>query len=225
MDGFLKQFDTRGDGVIRPNEIPADRKAMFDRMASRAGVDPNRPVTIAALREGMLKAMQNRQPGAPGGPSGPGGGSSQPSEGQTAKSLVPGFGTSAASSSSSKTSTSNGFGIPEKKSSGSSTTDGSSAGSSGSTAGDKPGAGKKSYRFLTAQERLPTGLPDWFKQKDLDGDGQITMAEFATSWTEATAAEFTKYDLNNDGVITPDEVLKVLGKTTSVAKTTKSLKE
>ena len=34
MDGFLKQFDTRGDGVIRPNEIPADRKAMFDRMAS-----------------------------------------------------------------------------------------------------------------------------------------------------------------------------------------------
>ena len=64
-----------------------------------------------------------------------------------------------------------------------------------------------------------------FQQKDLDGDGQITMAEFATSWTEATAAEFTKYDLNNDGVITPDEVLKVLGKTTSVAKTTKSLKE
>jgi hypothetical protein len=51
------------------------------------------------------------------------------------------------------------------------------------------------------------------------------MAEFATVWTEATVAEFTKYDLNNDGVITPDEVLKVLGKTASVAKTTKSLKE
>jgi Ca2+-binding EF-hand superfamily protein len=85
---------------------------------------------------------------------------------------------------------------------------------SGSQAGDtakQAQAGKKSYRFLSAQERLPKGLPDWFYKKDLDGDGQITMAEYATTWNDATAVEFSKWDLNNDGVITPAEVLKVLG--------------
>jgi hypothetical protein len=83
---------------------------------------------------------------------------------------------------------------------------------SSSQAGDSATqAGKKSYRFISAQERLPKGLPDWFYQKDLNGDGQVTMAEYSSTWSDATAGEFSKWDLNNDGVITPDEVLKVLG--------------
>jgi hypothetical protein len=68
---------------------------------------------------------------------------------------------------------------------------------------------KKSYRFLSPQERLPRGLPDWFLRKDADGDGQVAMAEYASSgWSEALAEEFTKHDLNGDGVITPEECLK-----------------
>jgi Ca2+-binding EF-hand superfamily protein len=51
-------------------------------------------------------------------------------------------------------------------------------------------------------------LPDWFVQKDADGDGQVSMAEFATEWTDAKAAEFQKYDMNNDGFITPEECLR-----------------
>lgn len=63
-------------------------------------------------------------------------------------------------------------------------------------------------RFLTPLERLPKGMPDWFVQKDADADGQVSMAEFATEWTDAKAAEFQKYDLNNDGIITPEECLR-----------------
>ncbi len=36
------------------------------------------------------------------------------------------------------------------------------------------------------------------------------MAEFSDSWTEETVVEFSKYDLNNDGFITPAECLETL---------------
>jgi Ca2+-binding EF-hand superfamily protein len=81
-----------------------------------------------------------------------------------------------------------------------------SASSSSATA-KVPSQGK-SYRFLSPQERLPKGLPDWFIEKDADGDGQVTMAEYATLWSAAKAEEFARYDLNGDGVITPAECLK-----------------
>jgi Ca2+-binding EF-hand superfamily protein len=68
---------------------------------------------------------------------------------------------------------------------------------------------KKSYRFLTPTERLPKGMPDWFVKNDADGDGQIMMAEYAASFTESIAAEFAKYDLDGDGIITPNECLAV----------------
>ena len=68
--------------------------------------------------------------------------------------------------------------------------------------------GKRSYRVLTPAERLPKGLPDWFTQKDANGDGQISMSEYSSTWTDEAAAEFAKYDLNNDGVITAAECVK-----------------
>ena len=67
---------------------------------------------------------------------------------------------------------------------------------------------KKPMRFLTAKERLPKGLPDWFADRDADGDGQVTMAEFAERWTPDTAREFDHYDRNHDGVVTAAECLK-----------------
>lgn len=69
---------------------------------------------------------------------------------------------------------------------------------------------KKSYRIPTATERLPKGLPDWFARNDANADGQVMMAEYMTSLTEQMAADFLKYDLNTDGVITPAECLKVV---------------
>jgi hypothetical protein len=66
---------------------------------------------------------------------------------------------------------------------------------------------RKPYRFLTPAERLPAGLPEWFARRDLNGDGQVTLAEFAETLTDDLAAEFARYDMNNDGVITPQEYL------------------
>lgn len=70
---------------------------------------------------------------------------------------------------------------------------------------------QKSYRFLTPAERLPKELPSWFISSDANGDGQVAMAEYATSWTDEKAAKFLTYDANRDGVITVKECLKVEG--------------
>jgi hypothetical protein len=69
----------------------------------------------------------------------------------------------------------------------------------------KTGNPQKSYRFTPPSERLPAGLPGWFKSRDSDGDGQVAMHEYSRSWSERTAAEFVRYDKDNDGMITPAE--------------------
>jgi hypothetical protein len=55
---------------------------------------------------------------------------------------------------------------------------------------------------------LPKGLPPWFKELDKDGDGQVSLHEWRRGGKEP--AEFRKYDLNGDGFITPEEVLRAL---------------
>jgi hypothetical protein len=67
---------------------------------------------------------------------------------------------------------------------------------------------RKSYRFTSPAERLPAGLPSWFKSRDADGDGQVAMHEYSRSWSDRTAAEFVRYDKDNDGVITPAEAAR-----------------
>jgi hypothetical protein len=101
-----------------------------------------------------------------------------------------------------------GSATPSSASSGPSSS-GSSSGSSGpSSSAGRDSPSKKSHRFLSPQERLPQGLPEWFVRKDGDADGQVTMAEYSQAWSDSLAEEFTKYDLNGDGVVTPEEALK-----------------
>lgn len=76
-----------------------------------------------------------------------------------------------------------------------------------SAASSSAASGRKSWRFLSPQERLPKGLPEWFATKDADADGQVSMAEYASVWSDGMAEEFAKYDGNQDGVITPAECL------------------
>jgi len=67
---------------------------------------------------------------------------------------------------------------------------------------------RKWYRFRTPTERLPEGLPEWFTGRDADADGQVSMAEYSDVWSESKVAEFERYDLNHDGILTPRECLK-----------------
>lgn len=53
----------------------------------------------------------------------------------------------------------------------------------------------------------PEELPAWFVQRDANGDGQIQISEFIETWNEVKIAEFFRYDLNNDGVLTQRECL------------------
>jgi hypothetical protein len=55
---------------------------------------------------------------------------------------------------------------------------------------------------------MPAGLPPWFKDLDTDGDGQVALYE----WRRAgkNLDEFKNWDLNDDGLITPEEAIKCL---------------
>jgi hypothetical protein len=97
--------------------------------------------------------------------------------------------------------------------------DPSAPGASGSS------AKKVSLRFSTPIERLPAGLPDWFLQKDVNADGQVSMAEYASDWSKTKVDEFYEFDLNRDGYITPAEVLSVEKAKAKAAKEGKSSKD
>ncbi len=67
----------------------------------------------------------------------------------------------------------------------------------------------KSYRLKTVKEKTngTKGLPDWFARSDADGDGQVLLSEYSSSLTAETIAEFQKFDLNDDFIITAKECL------------------
>jgi hypothetical protein len=78
----------------------------------------------------------------------------------------------------------------------------------GVSADPKEGDKRHTYRFRGAGERLPASLPGWFKSKDANADGQVSMSEYSRSWSKSTVAEFKRYDLNDDGIVTSKEAAK-----------------
>ncbi len=85
-------------------------------------------------------------------------------------------------------------------------------GRSDSSTGNSRGANSEaqqraSYRFPLPHERFPKGLPDWFIERDVNMDGQVSMREFADEWTDEKVGQFLRYDRNNDGFITVEEAL------------------
>jgi Ca2+-binding EF-hand superfamily protein len=82
----------------------------------------------------------------------------------------------------------------------------------GGKANATTGSAAVSTKLSSAYDRLPTGMPDWFFERDKNQDGQITMMEYANGqpWTENIAKEFLFLDKNNDGVATVTEVFETL---------------
>jgi Ca2+-binding EF-hand superfamily protein len=67
---------------------------------------------------------------------------------------------------------------------------------------------RHSSRFISPAERLPTGLPPFFKSSDRNRDGQVSMSEYSRTWSKSKVDEFLRYDRNKDGMITAKEVAK-----------------
>jgi EF hand len=70
---------------------------------------------------------------------------------------------------------------------------------------EKEAEKRRSYRFTPATERLTANLPSWFKSRDRNKDGQVSMSEYSRSWTDRLARQYRELDLNDDGVITSKE--------------------
>ena len=51
-------------------------------------------------------------------------------------------------------------------------------------------------------------LPEWFYDRDLDGDGQISMAEFTDVWDDEKLREFSQLDADGDGFLTFREMMQ-----------------
>jgi hypothetical protein len=64
--------------------------------------------------------------------------------------------------------------------------------------------GRKSYRVYAATSS--EGTPRFFVDRDLNRDGQISMSEYTSDWSDSMVAEFYNWDSNRDGVITAREV-------------------
>jgi hypothetical protein len=67
-----------------------------------------------------------------------------------------------------------------------------------------PPAGKI---YHTPKEEL-YGVPAWFIVRDKNGDGQVSMTEFAPTLSAPSLALFGRLDKDGDGFIVPDEVRK-----------------
>jgi hypothetical protein len=64
--------------------------------------------------------------------------------------------------------------------------------------------------FYVRSSRLPAGLPEWFARRDANGDGQLSLSEFAPNPTQSDQEDFARYDKNGDGIITAQECLEAL---------------
>ena len=67
--------------------------------------------------------------------------------------------------------------------------------------------GRRSYRNRKP-DRQPEGLPGYFTDRDANGDGQISMSEYASEWSNEVVAEFFSSDFNRDGMITASEAMR-----------------
>lgn len=101
----------------------------------------------------------------------------------------------------------------EMERSGGTGTSGSSSGSAASSGGDSNSSRNDRGSRTSAGGRSGfgggrsnSGGSFSIESYDKNGDGQVQMWEFADEWTKETLEEFRKWDKNNDGVITLDEV-------------------
>jgi hypothetical protein len=232
VESSLKNIDSNGNGVIDADEAKDPMaKGQLDRIFMRIGKEPHYPMSISEILQSYEAAYKARAASNGGGPT-PGAPSSGPAHGATTPTTsvisppVMGFGSPTPPASGGSSS---GFGMgrpaapvvsqanlitPTSETPAPSGRRWGSFGPpqsppSADSAADAKPAPRRPNHLKPKRDALPKGLPDWFLKMDVNGDGQITMAQFATNWTPDKVKEFDRYDLNHDGIITAAECLKV----------------
>jgi Ca2+-binding EF-hand superfamily protein len=69
-------------------------------------------------------------------------------------------------------------------------------------------AARDPRRDLKYFAALPAGVPSWFVERDSDGDGQLSLAEFSPKLLKSEIDEFNRHDTNRDGIVTAKELLR-----------------
>jgi Ca2+-binding EF-hand superfamily protein len=223
MEGQLKMLDANHNGMIDEDEVKAIPSGMVQGMMKRYGFEKY-PIAINDIKQAMEKSLRERaarsaSDGPPGGGRGDSFGRSSsdpPKSPSSVSASMPSAPTPATPTVGSTPTAPAAPGAPSTPATAAAPAKPDApAGTAAGGEVKKPTS--KSGRFLTPQERL-TGLPEWFKKKDADGDGQVTMAEFARDWTPELLNEFNRYDLNHDGVITAAECLRAEKRSNQPAK-------
>jgi hypothetical protein len=224
---FLRRADANGNGMIDEDEVSGGAKAVVEGILTRLGIELKYPISLSkiAVAPSSNRRRENRDDNDAESSSQDESSSDESSAapavngfGATKSSLpaVPGFGQASERSNGSETksaatSTRAAAAAPSTRSSSvkaGGTPSGSAPAASDPSADSPKRTGPKSGRFLAPHERLPKELPEWFREKDANGDGQVDMAEYAAEWTADLVEQFNRYDLNHDGIITAAECLK-----------------
>jgi len=75
----------------------------------------------------------------------------------------------------------------------------------GAAISERSGNERPDAPYYVPDKLLPSNLPGWFSQRDRNGDGQLSQAEFAPTQSLGAIQAFEQLDTNQDGLLAPRE--------------------
>ncbi|TXT24676.1 MAG: hypothetical protein FD138_3047 [Planctomycetota bacterium] len=212
-EDMFRRMDRNQNGQLDPDEIGFMRD-----MYSRAGIDVSRPISFQQFTEASSKVREQfeqarssggsssfRRPEGGGPPSFGGGG--PPSFGGGGP---PSFGGGPPSSGERRS--------EESSDRDSRRDDRDRRDRDSDRSRESSSSGKSTKKTAKPKERVTKALPEDYRSKDKNGDGQIGLYE----WDRSAFAQFQALDRNGDGLLTADELIAAAKKSVTSSKSSAS---